>query len=221
MLKKISKIILIIILILILIVCFLLYRGNKFYDSIFRLTPEQVRNSLDINESECKKLSECELQPGDILIRRYVTPVTEIAYITLDPYFTHSAVYLGNDELFEALGNYETPENQVMVTKLSESDWFYEDMRHFVIVRPKSTEEKIENFISKLRAIADDNEYVFGPLKDGRKTVTCSDIILKYIEEDGLVSKKAENPKYISPDYLFWITKNNEADFEINKYNIE
>ncbi len=218
--KKVLKIIGIIFLIIFLGISILVFKGFLFYKSVFRLSYEQVATSLQETSFECKKFSECKLQPGDILIRRYVTPVTTLLDETLNPYFTHSAFYLGNDEMFEALGNYETPEKQIQITKLSESDWLDGEMVNFVVVRPKNYKGRLEDISKKLKDVANDPEYVFGELKDGQKTASCSDIILKYLIEDEIISDLSDKPKIIMPDYLFFATERDDLDFQIVGYNV-
>ncbi len=218
--KKALKIIGIIFLIIFIGIGILVFRGFLFYKNVFRLSYEQINTSLEQTSFECRKFTDCKLQPGDILIRRYVTPVTTLVDETLNPYFTHSAFYLGNDEMFEALGNYLGPEDQIQITKLSESDWIDSEMVNFVIVRPKNYNGKLENVSKKLIEVANDPEYVFGELKEGRKTASCSDIILKFLIEDEIIAELPDKPKIITPDYLFFATERDDPDFQIIGYNI-
>lgn len=208
-------------LVLVLIsVAVILYRGNNFYDSVFRLSYAEITTSVGNNSSQCKKFKDCTLQPGDIIIRRYVTNASELFNDLLDPYFTHSAIYLGNDELFEALGTNESPENQIRITKLSERDWLAEDMNTFIIMRPKIRTETIDNVILELKNIANDPEYTFGIWDESKKKASCSDAIFKYLEKNGIISISSNIPTIITPDYLYWITKNDTAMFQIVGYNL-
>ncbi len=215
------KIFFLVLLFLVTISCFFLLMGYRFYRNVFRLSYDEIVLTLKDKPSECKKMSDCKLLPGDILIRRYVTPVTKFIDSAFNPYFTHSAYYLGNDELFEALGNYAELENQILISKLSESDWMNEDMENFVIVRPTGSAEELENVANNLRSIADDPEYLFGPMKEGRKTASCSDIILKYLIDEEVISILPKKPSIITPDYLYWVTENDELGFKIVGYNIK
>jgi hypothetical protein len=159
--------------------------------------------------------------PGDIIIRRYVTSVTQEYDEIINPYFTHSALYMGNDELFEALGTNEAPVDQVKITKLSESDWLKPDMKNFIIYRPKNYYGKLDKITKNLRNIADDPEYVFGRLKEGEKTVSCSDIILKYLFDEGVIRISSPIPPLITPDYLFWAIEEDSSNFEVVGYDIQ
>ncbi len=208
------------ILIILLSVGFLIYRNYKFYNSIFRLSFEQVSASLDDTPSLCRKFVECKLQPGDILVRRYITSVNNLFEETLDPYFTHSAYYLGDDEIFEAVGNNVPPRDQITVTKLSESDWIDDGMETFVIIRPKRYGSRLPYITDGLKKIADDPEYVFGPLNEKLKTASCSDLIFKFLQDEAIVVDVKKNPPYITPDFLFLATVRDTENFEIIGYNI-
>ncbi|MFZ2522004.1 MAG: hypothetical protein WAX44_01960 [Minisyncoccia bacterium] len=221
--KWLKRILIVVILFIIFCLSIIVFSGYVFYKSVFRLSYEQINTYLLENNSEngtgCRKFSECELLPGDILIRRYVTNVSDLFSKTLNPYFTHSAIYLGNDELFEALGDHLEPKDQIQISKLSESDWMDEDMKNFVVIRPKNYNERFGEIKSNLRKIADDPDYVFGPFDEKRKNASCSDVILKQLTKIELVSNK-EIPWIITPDYLFWTTQNNKTSLEIVGYNI-
>ncbi len=217
--KRVFKIISIIFLIIIFIAGILFVSGYSFYKSVFRLSYREVSETLK-STPVCEKIEKCELLEGDILIRRYVTEVTKLFDETLNPYFTHSAYYLGENEIFEAVGNYETPENQVKVNQLSQSDWLDEEMENFIIIRPKNKDQKINFITDGLKKIAEDPEYVFGLLKDGRKTVSCSDIILKYLEDEGFTKKSENVERIVTPDYLFWKMVKDGENFEIIGYKI-
>lgn len=194
--------------------------GYLFYKNVFRLSYEQIVLSLEKTASTCQKFSECALVPGDILIRRYVTNTSDLFSKYLNPYFTHSAMYLGQDEVFEALGNTETPENQIKISKLSESDWFDEKMKNFVVVRPINISDKLYRIDSRLRDIANDPEYVFGLFDETKKSASCSDVILKQLVKEKIVKNSSNLPWAITPDYLFWIAINNSRDFEVVGYNV-
>ena len=60
------------------ILSFSLYFSHKFYSSIFRLSSDQIQNSLFGNNSQCQKLRDCTLLSGDVLVRRYITSRTWI-----------------------------------------------------------------------------------------------------------------------------------------------
>ena len=76
---------------------------------IFRLSPYDVSLRLPHSPSSCTHISECDLLPGDILIRRYITSRTTVFEHIIHPYFTHSAFYMGNDQIAEAVGSEENP----------------------------------------------------------------------------------------------------------------
>ncbi len=218
--KKIINLIIFIVLFCVLYFAISIYRGYRFYNSVFRLSYEEITFSLEKTTPTCKKFKDCKLEPGDILIRRYITTTTNLFNKYFNPYFTHSAFYLGNDELFEAMGATELPKDEIQITNLSESYWLNEDMENFVVIRPKNYNGRLENIILNLRNIADDPQYRFGPLEEGGKNASCSDAILKYLADEKILTDLSRKPEIITPDYLFWVTERSDLDFEVIGYNI-
>lgn len=196
------------------------YFFNKFYDSIFRLSYSQINSSLIGIEAKCKKISDCELLPGDILIRRYITSRTWLFDKIARPYFTHLAFYLGDGQLVEAVGKEKSPKDDIQIAILSKSDWLNSDVNNFVIIRPKNYSNKLDDIENNLRNIAEDPDYVFGLPKKGHKRATCADLIFNqlFIENVNVISNA---PRIITPDYFFWLTRDNPKDFEIIGFNIE
>ena len=189
-----------------------------FYKNIFRLSPDQIFELLPDAVSPCKEMSRCKLQAGDILIRRHITERTWIFDKLANPYFTHVAFYLGDDQFIEAGGKEENRKDDISVKTFSDSDWANSPPEKFVIIRPKNYLSKLDIIKKNLESIADDPNYVFGlPTKKNKKT-TCADLIFKTLlaEEIILVSK---TPKLITPDYLFWITKTDPENFDVVGYN--
>lgn len=191
----------------------------RFYNDIFRLTINKVNAVLSTHTSSCKKIIDCRLVQGDILIRRYITERTWLVNKLAHPYFTHSAFYLGNDQLVEAVGTEKNPEDEIQIATLSKSDWFNNDVENWVIVRPKKITQKFNIIKNNLISIAEDKKYVFGLPRQGYKKFTCADLIFNQLKESGLVGT-FNVPKIISPDYLFWLATQNPTDFEIIGYDI-
>ncbi len=208
---------------MILIVIFVLavIGVNSYYrisNQIFRLSPSQVNQILPTSTSSCQKISSCKLNPGDILIRRYITSRTWLMNKLAHPYFTHSAMYLGDDQIVEAVGTEQKPENDIQIAKLSTSDWLNEDMNDWVIIRPRNITPKISIVMSNLKTIAADPEYLFGFSQNGRKRAACADLIFNQLSENGVI-KTLNVPGIITPDYLFSLASKN-SDFEIVGYDI-
>jgi len=195
------------------------YFGHQFYDSIFRLSLDQVSNSLVPIVPQCKKVIECKLLPGDILIRRYITSHTWSFDKFINPYFTHTAFYLGNGYLVEAIGTQKNSEDEIRIVTLEESDWLNTNMDNFVIIRPKNYSLKLDIIENNLKNIAEDADYIFGFPKQGHKRAMCADLIFGQLSDQNIINDP-NSPKIITPDYLFWATKNNPNDFEIIGYNI-
>ncbi len=196
-----------------------IYFIHKFYNSIFRLSFHQVSSSLTTKISQCEKISDCKLLPGDILIRRYITPKTWVFNKFAHPYFTHSAFYLSDDQIIEAIGTEKDHKDEIQILKLSKSDWLDSDIESFVIVRPKYTDEKLDQIKRNLTAIANDPNYRFGLPQFGDKQATCADLILEQLLNEKITTT-FNTPKIVTPDYLFWLAENNPNNFEIIGYII-
>ncbi len=210
------------VILLIIFSCFIfLYSidfANKFYNNFFRLSLAQVSDLLIKNKSQCEKISDCVLLPGDILIRRYVTERTWIVDKLAHPYFTHAAFYLGDGQLIEAVGTEKNTENDIQITTLSKSDWLNSDIEEWVVIRSKNITPKLNSINTNLINIAKDEEYVFGLPKPGDKKYTCADLIFSQLKENELVNI-FNAPKIITPDYLFFTTIN-DSNFKVVGYHI-
>jgi hypothetical protein len=193
---------------------------KKYPKHVFRLSSTEVYYSLTKTEPQCKKISDCKLLPGDILIRRYITKRTWFFDMLFNPYFTHSAFYIGDDQIVEATGTERNSEDDIKINQLSKSFWFNNDVNNFVVIRPKNYNSKLDTIKNNLKGIANDPEYTFGLSKGNDKKTTCADLIFKQLI-DGQLIQISNKPKEITPDYLFWVMKNNPNDFEIFGYNIK
>ncbi len=191
----------------------------NFYKKIFRLSYDEVTNSLTNDVFQCVKIIECKLLPGDILIRRYITQRTFLFNKLANPYFTHSAFYLGDDQIVQAVGKEKNRDDDIKIEKLSKSDWFNFDMNNFVIVRPKNYNNKLDIIKNNLINIAQDKDYIFGIPKKENKKLTCADLIFKQLFSENIVNIQ-NIPDMITPDYLFFMANNNQSDFEIVGYNV-
>lgn len=192
---------------------------HEFYSSLYRLSPEQVSISLTKNPSQCKKIIDCKLLPGDILIRRYITKRIWLVDKLANPYFTHSAFYLGDNKLVEAIGKERKSENDIQIATLSLSDWVNSDIYNFVIIRPKKYSTKLESIKNNLLNIAEDRDYTFGLPKHGQKKTTCADLIFHQLFTHDII-QAPNTPNIITPDYLFWVTGYDQINFEIVGYHI-
>lgn len=218
------KIKIVLIFLLISLTIFLLWSRNSYnnlFEDYFRLSENEVLNlSQEIKDVSCKKIKDCDLLPGDILIRRYVTERTQLLDDFFKPYYMHASIYLGENQYFEALGFLEEKVDQIQVMEFENSDWMNEDLENFVIIRPKNYGDNLENVLQRFKEIADDPEYIFGmSKKPGDKKTTCADIIVKTLQEKDIFVRKENEPKIISPDYLFFITISDKENFEIVGYN--
>ena len=191
---------------------------SKTYSQIFRLSHIQIKELLIKHPSSCLKITTCKLWPGDILIRRYITSRTWAMDRLTHPYFTHSAMYIGDDYIVEAVGSEKRPGDDIQIAKLSTSDWWDDNMNDWVVIRSKKIGTKIDTITASLKTIASDPEYRFGFTQDEYKRATCADLIFRQLNNNGIIY--TDNiPKIITPDYLFFTISQN-LDFEIVGYNL-
>src|SRR3989344_2671520 len=187
-------------------IMFGLSSAHKFYVSIFRLSPDQISSSLSHNTSQCKKISDCTLLPGDILVRRYITQKTWIMDKLANPYFTHSAFYLGDDQIVEAVGTEKNPEDEIQIALFSKSDWF--NVKNFVVIRPQYTGTELDIIKDNLKKIAENPDYKFGLPEFGYKRATCADLISNQLLSEHVINI-SNPPEIITPDYLFFMATKN------------
>jgi hypothetical protein len=133
------------------------------------------------------------------------------------PYFTHSAFYMDNDLIVEAVGTEENPQNEIQIASLSKSDWFNEDVNTFIIIRPKNYGSSLALIKMDLEEIANDPEYTFGLPGKEQKKLTCADLILNQLQDKNIVEILNTN-KIVTPDYLFYTLTSN-PNFEVVGYN--
>ena len=186
---------------------------SAFYNSVFRLTSSQAQDLLSSKPSSCSILSVCKLEPGDILIRRYITSQTRLADFVFHPYFTHSAMYLGNDQIVEAVGTEKDSRDDIQISSFSKSDWLDPGIERWVIVRPRNIRSKFETIKRNLEHIANDPDYIFGLPREGYKRTTCADLIFEQ-----LYPENVKRP--VTPDYLFSRIVDDSDNFEIIGYSI-
>lgn len=172
---------------------------------VFTLSAEKVRNLMSYDKPTCQEVINCTLEPGDILIRRYLTSRTNMLSIIFGMYFTHSAIYLGGGKIVEAIGIEPNRENDITIDELNNSDWTKDPLESLVVFRPKAPPAQIQTALERIRTIADDPLYEFGigMLNHNNKMVTCADLIYYQYRDEGIIEDEA-TPAIITPDYLFW-----------------
>ena len=202
---------------LVVIVLFVsgVFVSNVFW--IFVMSKDQVFAYLSPVQSECLSLATCDLQPGDILIRRYITERTKPFEWFTHSYFTHSAVSVGEGMIVEATGPEEDPRLDIDTHPLLWSDWLNEDIETWVVVRPLGDAGRVHQAIASLRAIADDPEYRFGihwQRDDTSKVASCSDLVFRQYRTAGLITD-TRPPINVGPDSLFRYLVTHPDDFRI------
>ncbi|TAK57608.1 hypothetical protein EPO17_01485 [Patescibacteria group bacterium] len=200
---------------------FLILYGFYYYkdiqNNLFRLSKEQVQESLFQVKSGCESLEGCNLIAGDILIRRYVTERVDLVNRLFHPYFTHTALYLGDGYIVEAIGNERSKADEIKVSKLKETDWLDGGVEKLVIIRPRKYGNKLNTVVDGLKDVANNSEYTFGFSENNDKKVSCADLIFRQLENNGMI-EISDKPKIITPDYLFAVLTRNNQDFEIVGY---
>jgi hypothetical protein len=186
----------------------------------FRLLPEEVYQMLGDKTSRCTKMKDCDLQPGDILLRRYVTKDSWLTNTAVGINFTHVGFYLGNDQTVEAHGREKNHKDDIRTDVFSTSMWAQDDIQNWAVIRPKKYGEKINEMKSNLISLANDPNYVFGIPRTGYKRVMCADFIFNELLRQKMVTSH-DAPKIITPDYLLLIANNHPDDFEILGYGFE
>lgn len=172
---------------------------------ITRLRKYDVELFLSNKQSECKKLNECQLISGDIIIRRYITSRTWLIDKIAHPFFTHSAIYLGNNQIAEAVGTEKDSKDDIQVGDIRKSDWLDSDIESWVIIRPKYSETNLKEVLTDAVNIAEDPDYKFGLPDGGNKRTSCADLIYSELIKYKVIVD-THVPQIVSPDYLFMKT---------------
>ena len=193
------------------------------YASIFRLSEKEVDSLLNRHSyTQCEEILSC-IKDGDILIRRKITEETEFFDKTINPYFTHTALYLGDGLVFEAVGSRPNPADDIVSYPLNQSDWIGNATvtpEKVFILRLSLEEQVLKSIRNSLSDIAQDPEYRFAFYITGEKRTQCSEVILKELEKvgtfNGVLDVERIFPKHITPDYLFYfLSKNNAQIIEV------
>lgn len=177
--------------------------GSLSYDQAHEMISNKKVDSLG-----CKNISNCNLQNGDILMRRYITDRTKFFDMVFNPYYTHTAFYIGNGYIVEAIGSEKNKSDDIIKERLSESDWHTSELNEWIVIRPKYTENQLNTMHNNLVGIADDDNYTFGlPDKDTtkkQKHTYCSYLIYNELVQNKVLKLDTnDTSKIITPDYLF------------------
>ena len=177
-----------------------------FYISIYRLTENEVKQHVKIDKAQtinCTSIIDCDLKPGDILIRRYVTRELFRINFLMRPYFTHSAIYVGDGKIVEAIGSQKNPRDDVTINVLKESDWLDIGVERVVIFRPNIKSGDVRHVVENSKFIAESLEIRFGLNKSDKNQTQCSLLIYNQFFIHDFFSVKTKKPKLITPDFLF------------------
>ena len=187
---------------------------HEMRSTIFKLSLNQIKAIPIKTTVECDEISECKLLPGDILIRRYITDRTWLFDKLIHPYFTHSAFYLGDNKIIEAIGSEKDQKDEIQMATLSSSDWFTPDSYSFAIIRPNYINSSLNTIKLNLVSITEDDEYTFGLPKPGQKRTTCADLIFQQLVDQQMIEGH-DMSRIITPDYLYWKLIQKPENFQI------
>jgi len=132
-------------------------------------------------------LNTCTLEPGDILLETGITPNDFFVGIG-GTYFTHSAIYIGNQEVAEAAGSFLNHADDVSIKLLTQSSWWRTDVRTWAVIRPSVTSD------IKLKAVqyainkANESGVVFAidASREDDKKFYCSKLVWKAYQQAGV-----------------------------------
>lgn len=211
------------------------------YISVFRLSKETALSMIRGSERvQCHNTLNC-IQPGDILIRRKITEQTEFFNAIANPYFTHTALYLGDGLIVEAVGSQPNPEDDVVVYPLLQSDWLQsesgEDMlknndkneyiplseaymlpEDTYVLRVHMNTDTILKIRESVSKIAEDPKIIFGFYTQGEYKTQCSKLIFDQLVSHKVVVDVGGHPKHITPDYVFWyLVKKNDSQLIVSE----
>ncbi len=190
---------------------------RQLYNSVFRLSKTDVQIMLSKSNQTCKKIMDCDLAPGDILIRRYVTPTTKEFNSILHPYFTHVAFYEGEGKIVEAIGRQKKHEDEIRTAELANTDWTDNKIESVVVIRPNYNHDELSKVITNLRSISKDNNYRFGFSQINKNYTSCAEMVMNQLELIGMKNTK-NLPNLITPDYLFWSSLKSADEYRVITY---
>ncbi|MDD4412903.1 MAG: hypothetical protein PHR00_04660 [Patescibacteria group bacterium] len=183
---------------------------------IFVLPKHEVVNLIKQDSQQAyNKIYPCNLLPGDILLRRYITKRVELFEKKFHPYFTHSAIYIGNNFIIEAVGKEKSKQDEVAIIQLNKSDWKDDNIEDLVVIKQKNISLDFAGIKNQLISIANDPEYSFGLPKKNKKITNCSFLAYNQIYDRQLI-KQPKN-KIITPDYLLWYAKQYPENYSVQR----
>jgi len=160
-------------------------------------------------------LNTCELQPGDILLQKY-NSLENLALMNVGgTYFTHAALYLGNERIAQAVGLFVPPADQVIEQSIE--SWTNPAIYDWVVIRPNTTDavkqSAVEYAKAKANATAPIVTYSIFASRSSQQDTYCSLLIWQAynqagvdLEQDrgGTLASKILLSGLVTPDDLFY-----------------
>ena len=159
---------------------------------------------LTTNSKTCANILDCNLLPGDILIKRQLTERTTVVANIFDMYFTHTALYIGENQIIEARGTDKNKQSEIVQNHLSFTDWVDPEIETLFVLRPtNASAEEITAAIKHAGLIAGSEEYIFGYgfNMSSSKRQYCSGLIWNIYQQAGYLTQF--HKPVIFPDDLF------------------
>lgn len=208
----------IIILILIPIIALTINNKNLLIYSMGQKTALQqiaFNNKTDICLN-VKMLSECHLEPADILIKREITERTDILVKIFNLYFTHSAIYSGNGYIVEAKGFHSKNNDDITEERIQNTGWNSDKIKSWVILRPLTDASNRQNIVrvAKQYAVSPDKKFGISINNRSDNSVYCSQLVWDIFKEANYPIKES-NSIIISPDELFSLLQSDHNRFQI------
>lgn len=159
----------------------------------------------------CDTILQCNLVPGDILVRRYMTSRTQIPASIFKAHYTHASYYVGDGEIVEAFGyDRSNPSQEIRSTLLMNSDWMDVDIEEIVVIRPSYKKDSYRVISEELKSIANDPQYRFGiPSTPIEKKTSCAELIVDALQMADMINLP-EDDLIVTPDYLVQSTLTDE-----------
>ncbi len=190
---------------------------SRWQSNIFTISKSEVLHIVSDFESECDYFNECHLIPGDILLRKLSTSRTRFLESFADIYFTHTAMYIGDGKIIEAIGRERIASEEIQTIILTDSDWATETLATWAIIRPNYTPALQTAVITTLKKIATNDAYRFGFYSPENKRFSCADLLLHQLHENGVISE-IDFSQIITPDYLFWLATEKPSSLQLISY---
>lgn len=184
-------------------------------NNIFVIDKDHYFRFIKSYPKRCRSINTCQLQKGDILIRRYVTKRLWLIDKLINPYFTHVAIYAGENRIIEASGVENNRDDDIRSINIKESDWNDKKIEDIIIFRPMFNLDSIEQLVKQIDDTANDQQFRFGLTLNNQNKISCAELIYLNLIKNNLLPPSTKKVQIISPDFLFKSLIDNSKNFSI------